>query len=69
MTKFLRELNTIDKFVFRKKHSTSLAPIHLMNKISSAIDRHETTARVFLDLSKVFNTIDNKILFGKLELY
>ena len=39
------------QFGFRKNHSTSLALIHLINKISSAIDRHEIPAGVFLDLS------------------
>ena len=57
------------QFGFRKNHSTALACIHLINKIASAIDRHETTAGVFLDLSKAFDTIDHQILFGKLEHY
>ena len=57
------------QFGFRKNHSTSLASIHHINNISSAIDRLETTARVFLDLSKAFDTIDDQILFGKLERY
>ena len=57
------------QFGFRKNHSTSLASIHHINKISSAIDRLETTARVFLNLSKAFDTIDHQILFGKLERY
>ena len=56
-------------FSEKKNYSTSLASIHLINKIAPAIDRHETTAGVFLDLSKVFNTIDYQILFGKLEHY
>ena len=43
--------------------------IHLINRISTAIDQRETTMGVFLDLSKAFDTIDNEILFAKLEHY
>ena len=57
------------QFGFRKNHSTSLALIHLINKIFSAIDRREITAGVFLDLSKAFDTLDPDILFAKLEHY
>ena len=57
------------QFGFRKNHSTSYALIHLVNKIASAIDQHETTVGVFLDLSKVFDTLDHQILFAKLEHY
>ena len=55
------------QFGFRKNHSTcSNASIHLINKLSSATDRHETTAGVFQDLSKAFDTINHQILFGTL---
>ena len=57
------------QFGFRKKHSTSVASIRLINKILSATDRYEATAGVFLDLFKAFDTIDHQILFGKLEHY
>lgn len=57
------------QFGFRKNHSTSLALTHLVNKITSAIDRKEVTAGVFLDLSKAFDTINHDILFVKLEHY
>ena len=49
------------QFGFRKNHSNSMALIHLVNKITSAIDRKETTAGVFLDLSKAFDTIGTKV--------
>ena len=54
------------QFGFRKNHSTSLASIHIINKISSSIDRHEIPAGMFLDLSKAFGTLDHEILFAKL---
>ena len=54
------------QFGFRKNHSTSLGLIHLINQISSAIDQHEPTAGVFLDLSKAFDTLDHQILFAEL---
>ena len=43
--------------------------IHLVNKISTAIDCKEITAGVFVDLSKAFDTIDHDILFAKLKHY
>ena len=57
------------QFGFRKNCSTSHALIHLINRISSAIDQRETTVGVFLDLSKAFDTLDDQILFTKLEHY
>ena len=57
------------QFGFRKNHSTPLTLIHLINKITSTIDRHEIPAGVFLDLSKEFDTLDHEILFAKLEHY
>jgi hypothetical protein len=41
------------QFGFRKNHSTSLALTHLVNKITTAIDRKEVTAGVFLDFQKL----------------
>ena len=54
------------QFGFRNNHSTALALIDLINNISSAIDRNETTLGIFLDLSKVFDTINHEILCQKL---
>ena len=58
-----------NQFGFRKGYSTSHALVHLVNNISSAIDRNEITVGVFLDLSKAFDTLNHEILFSKLEHY
>ena len=61
--------NSFFRPVFRKNYSTSLALVDLYDKISSAIDRKETSVRIFLDLSKAFDTANHNILFDKLEHY
>ena len=58
-----------NQYGFRKNHSTSLALVDLYDKISSAIDRKETSVGIFLDLSKAFDTVNHNILFDKLEHY
>ena len=57
------------QFRFRNNHSTALALIDLLNNISSAIDRNETTLGIFLDLSKAFDTINHETLCQKLQHY
>ena len=71
ITEFIEQYNILYRcqFGFRKNYSTSHALIHLINKVSSAIDQRETTVGVFLDLSKAFDTLDHQILFTKLEHY
>ena len=41
----------------------------MVNKITTAIDRKEITAGVFLDLSKAFDTLNHEILLAKLQHY
>ena len=46
-----------------------MALIQLVNNVVSAMDNRESTAGVFLDLSKAFETIDHHILLNKLDQY
>ena len=57
------------QFGFRNNHSTALAFVDLINNISSAIDRKETTLGIFLDLSRTFDAINHEILCQKLQHY
>ena len=50
----INEIFYLCQLGFRENHSTSHTLIHLLNKISSAIDQRETTVGIFLDLSKAF---------------
>ena len=52
-----------------KNHSTCLAMLHLIDNITSSLDRKELVMGIFLDLSKAFDTVDHEILFDKLYFY
>ena len=46
-----------------------MAVIEMVDRISQAMDSNFYSAGVFIDLSKVFDTLDHKILLQKLEYY
>jgi hypothetical protein len=58
-----------NQYGFRPKHSTYMALLDMYDKISNAIDRHEFSVGIFIDLSKAFDTINHGILINKLEHY
>ena len=69
LTEFL-ELNNIfysGQFGFRKKHSTTLALQHLVNKILTEHEMGNIVGVLCIDLSKAFDTICHKMLLGKLQ--
>ena len=57
------------QYGFRKQMSTSLAILELVEEISNSLDNHESTAGVFIDLKKAFDTVDHGILTKKLYHY
>ena len=67
----LHELNIYYKsqYGFRKHHSTELAALELIDRVSKNMDKGETPINIYLDLSKAFDTLDHEILINKLAYY
>lgn len=57
------------QYGFRKKHSTELAAIEVIDRVIQKMDNNEIPINVYLDLSKAFDTLDHNILLYKLEYY
>ena len=74
---YIQMMNFIDKrkifFVYqygiKKKHSTSLALIDIVDKMKFALDKNEYALGILLDITKTFDSINHDILITKLENY
>ena len=54
---------------FREKHSTQLAALELIDRITHELDMGNTPINIYIDLSKAFDTLDHTILISKLQHY
>ena len=57
------------QFGFCQNYSASYALIHLTKSIKEALDQGKYGCGIFVDLQKVFDTVDHNILLGKLKHY
>ena len=57
------------QYGFREGHSTELASIELIDRITQDLDKGKIPISIFLDLSKAFDTLDHAILLQKLNHY
>ena len=69
--KFLQENNILyqKQFGFQNAHTTEHAILQLVNQIAEAFSQGKYTLGIFLDLSKVFDTVNHNILLEKLKAY
>ena len=69
--KYLDSNNLLYKsqYGFRKKHSTEMASLELIDRIYHDLDNKKIPIAIFLDLSKAFDTLDHNILLHKLNYY
>ena len=69
--KFVSENNIIYplQFGFRQQYSPFHALISLTEDIRKNVDKGNIVCGIFVDLQKVFDTVENDILLAKLEHY
>ena len=69
--KHLKDNNILyrKQFVFQEKHSTEHAIMKLVDQINCSFEKNLYALGIFIDLSKAFDTVDDKILIIKLENY
>ena len=69
--KYMRDLNILyeSQYGYKHQHSTVNAITEFVAKTLHAFSRNEPTLAVFLDLIKLFDTLNHEILLGKLRHY
>ena len=68
---FLEQNNAFYNYQFglRNNHSTNHALTEVTEQIRNACDKNSFTCRVYLNLKKVFDTVNHEILLSKLKHY
>ena len=58
-----------NQYGFRKGHSTELAILEVIDRVTLSLDIGDTPINIYLDLSKAFDTLNHDILLQKLNHY
>ena len=63
------QLLSESQYGFRSNRSTTMALTETIEEITKSIDNKQFAIGIFIDLKKAFDTINHKLLTGKLEKY
>ena len=68
---YLTDINILfnKQFRFRATHSTEHAITELLDAVLNGLPEEKYTRGVFMDLSKMFNTVNHQVLLSKLNIY
>jgi hypothetical protein len=71
LSTYLENNNLLDEcqFGFRKGHSTELAATLFTDNVKRKVDEGKLVGAVFIDLTKVFDTLNHEKLLSKLKSY
>ena len=71
LDKFIDKFQLLNnsQYGFRSQMSTSHALMDLVDEITSSIDAKQISIGVYIDLKKVFDTVNHTLLIDKLEYY
>ena len=71
MYEYFNEFNLLaeQQYGFRKKHSTEYAAIKLIDHVSKQMENGKTPGKLYIDLSKDFDTLAFDIFMFKLKYY
>ena len=71
LMKYLLEnkLLSLQQYGFRANHSTELAALNLIDRLTYDLDNGKIPTNIYIDLSKAFDTLQHETLLNKLVYY
>ena len=71
LTKYIIDNNlfSLNQYGFRAQHSTELAALNIVDRLTYLMDQGEILLNIYIDLSKAFDTLNSEILLNKLAHY
>ena len=71
LAKYLIDNNLFseDQYEFRAQHSTELAALNLVDRLTYEMDRGKIPLNIYIGVSKAFDTLNFEILLDKLAYY